>query len=234
MSEPLYVDPENLATYSRPYVAASQQWSQLADTVADLRARYQGVWGDDELGRQFGPSFVEGMDSIEQRVKTIGTTLTGHAEGLVESTRIFRDAREDADFVANTFRIQTEPIGTEAPRRENLVAATRTADTMLTGTLPNLVRLPSEKDTAVLPDVVHLPTPADGGSPPAGYVRSVNPHDQPTGTPENLVHSDAVHLPLVGERPDLVHLPGPHDQHAEPPVTPIREDELALPVAEGS
>jgi hypothetical protein len=109
--EPLYVDPERLAAHARPYESASHDWARLKSRVTDIRARYAGVWGDDDLGRQFGPSFLEGLDSVEGRVNVVSTTLGYYGEGLVENGRIYGEAREDADQSTYLLLVDSETVG---------------------------------------------------------------------------------------------------------------------------
>jgi len=116
VSEPLFVDPENLAQHARPYQAASHEWNGVRDTVAGIRNRYNGAWGDDDLGNNFGPSFLEGMDALEMRAGGVAETLNYYGEGLVENGRIFGDARDDADQTSHLFLLDTEYTGGyEAP-----------------------------------------------------------------------------------------------------------------------
>ncbi|WP_436535572.1 hypothetical protein [Actinoplanes sp. HUAS TT8] len=121
--EPLYVDPERLAAHARPYESASHDWARLKSRVTDIRARYSGVWGDDDLGRQFGPSFTEGLDSVEGRVNVVSTTLGYYGEGLVENGKIYGDAREDADQSTYLLLVDSETVGGyEAPADPNAPA----------------------------------------------------------------------------------------------------------------
>ncbi|MET0491507.1 MAG: hypothetical protein ABW000_00105 [Actinoplanes sp.] len=111
MSEPLFVDPQRLAQYADPYEAAAQDWFQLQDTVGGIRARYNGAWGDDDLGNKFGPSFNEGMDSVEQRAKGVGDTLRYYGEGLVKTGKIFGDAGDSAEESAYQLLTDAEEVG---------------------------------------------------------------------------------------------------------------------------
>ena len=111
MSEPLFVDPERLAQHARPYEAASQEWFGVQETVADIRARYNGAWGDDDLGNKFGPSFLEGMDTVALRAKGVGDNLLYYGEGLVENGRIYGDARDDADQTTRSLLLDSEYVG---------------------------------------------------------------------------------------------------------------------------
>jgi hypothetical protein len=121
--EPLYVDPERLAAHARPYEAAAHDWRRLRSRVADIRARYYGVWGDDDLGQKFGPSFVEGLDSVEARVEVVGTTLGYYGEGLVENGKIFGEARDDAEQSTYLLLVDSETVGGhEAPADPNAPA----------------------------------------------------------------------------------------------------------------
>ncbi|BCY13397.1 hypothetical protein [Actinoplanes sp. L3-i22] len=121
--EPLYVDPERLAAHARPYESASHDWARLKSRVTDIRARYAGVWGDDDLGRQFGPSFTEGLDSVEGRVNVVSTTLGYYSEGLVENGKIYGEAREDADQSTYLLLVDSEMVGGyEAPADPNAPA----------------------------------------------------------------------------------------------------------------
>lgn len=116
MSEPLYVDPEELAAQSRPYEQASREWVRVQKWVGEIRDRYNGAWGDDDLGNKFGPDFLEGMDSVGGRAEGVAGTLTYYAEGLVENGRLFGDARDDADQTTHMLLTETETIGNyEAP-----------------------------------------------------------------------------------------------------------------------
>jgi hypothetical protein len=111
VSEPLFVDPDRLAQHAKPYEAAAQDWSRLHDTVADIQSRYNGAWGDDQLGNQFGPSFLEGMDSVVLRAKGVGDTLGYYGEGLVESGKIFGDAGDAADQSTQQYLLDSEYVG---------------------------------------------------------------------------------------------------------------------------
>ena len=103
MSEPLYVDPEALSRLSRPYNAAAQDWLALKQHVADIKARYYGAWGDDDLGQQFGPQFTEGLNQIEERVNILGDTLNYYGDGLNESGLIYGEARDDAEQTSQQY-----------------------------------------------------------------------------------------------------------------------------------
>ena len=116
MSEPLYVDPERLARHARPYQAAAQEWVGVQLWVARIRDQYNGAWGDDDLGNKFGPSFLEGLDSVEGRAEGVATNLTYYGEGLVENGQIFGEARDDADQSSHMLLVDSEYVGGyEAP-----------------------------------------------------------------------------------------------------------------------
>jgi len=113
--EPLYVDPELLKKLGDPWSDVGQEWIRLGGQLAMIKARYHGCWGDDDLGKKFGPEYLRAFAAIEEQLAATGETLTYYGDGLVTNGKIFAKARDVADDETGSFLASTEPFGSPEP-----------------------------------------------------------------------------------------------------------------------
>jgi hypothetical protein len=210
MSDELFVDPEQLSFKARPYRVAASDWHGLGTTLDSIRSRYYGVWGDDDLGGKFGPSFDEGLVNVTESVKYVGDSLLFHGNGLFQSSEIYGEAGEDANETSRQYLVENESIA--APK---FVRSVRPAE-VVQGTPANLVqgRRVEAPLAKVTPDnlvwAVAIKAP----------LAKVTP-----ATPENLVRGRTVD----GVTAESHVLPAETPYYGEPALRPTRENAVRLP-----
>lgn len=92
----IYVDPDGVSASGDAYYAHARIYRRHLEHIEGLRSRYGGSWGDDEMGRQFGQSFLAAMDALERIVKSGVMLLEYTSDGHRTSARNYRTADEDA------------------------------------------------------------------------------------------------------------------------------------------
>ncbi|RZU53491.1 uncharacterized protein YukE [Krasilnikovia cinnamomea] len=92
----LAVDTEQLELLAGPYDHAAQRFHALGCQVERIKSRYANAWGNDDLGQQFGPAFVSGLEGLQRRVDILSRTLSYYGDGLRANGRTFREADDDA------------------------------------------------------------------------------------------------------------------------------------------
>lgn len=113
----MYVDPEELRYKARPFELAAREWEEIGLSLDDIRVRCWAVWGGDDLGEKFRPSFDAGVDNVAQGVRGLGRTLMYHADGLVQNSELFGQARDDADQASYQYLTESDGLGTPAPQQ---------------------------------------------------------------------------------------------------------------------
>ncbi|GAA0389164.1 hypothetical protein GCM10009541_35270 [Micromonospora gifhornensis] len=92
----IYVDPDGVIKTGDGYDQYLATYTGHLARIREVRSRYSGSWGDDELGREFGQNFIRGLDAMEQIVETAVGMLQYTAEGLRASGIDYRRADEHA------------------------------------------------------------------------------------------------------------------------------------------
>jgi hypothetical protein len=97
MSDYLYADPDGIERISRPYDEAAARFRQMSAKLDDLRHRYSNAWGNDDGGRQVRPQVEKALRQMQMQVDALGKALGMYHEGLVGTSKAYREA----DHVAN-------------------------------------------------------------------------------------------------------------------------------------
>ncbi|MCM4083592.1 hypothetical protein [Paractinoplanes hotanensis] len=92
----VYVDPEGLKRTGEAYDEHAVRYSGLLAEVQGLRVSYHGAWGDDDMGREFGQTFLAGLDNVEAVLKGSHAQVRYASESLVESSDGYAKADDDA------------------------------------------------------------------------------------------------------------------------------------------
>ena len=91
----LWVDPEGVSSVGDSYADHADHYKKYLAQIADMRIRYQGAEGNDDMGKAFSAKFLAGMDSLEGAVKGALGGLDYTADGLLVGGRIYREADDD-------------------------------------------------------------------------------------------------------------------------------------------
>ena len=92
----LWVDPEGVSSVGDSYAEHADHYKKYLAEIADMRIRYQGAWGNDDMGKAFSAKFLAGMDSLEGVVKGVLGGLEYTAEGLRGGGKSYREADDGA------------------------------------------------------------------------------------------------------------------------------------------
>ncbi|MDT4993462.1 MAG: hypothetical protein QOH97_3354, partial [Actinoplanes sp.] len=92
MSDYLFADPDGVEKIARPYDEQAQRFVALSATLADLRARFKGSWGNDSYSQPVTPKINQAIMEIQRQVDALGQALGLYHEGLVGTSKSYREA----------------------------------------------------------------------------------------------------------------------------------------------
>ncbi|GAA2564467.1 hypothetical protein GCM10010435_41060 [Winogradskya consettensis] len=93
----LSVDPEALIGMAQPYHSAAEVFQQLEHRAQTMLARYQGAWGDDDIGAQVDQHYRQVLTMIADSAGSVRSDLVYHGDGLRTTGKVFAAANEHAE-----------------------------------------------------------------------------------------------------------------------------------------
>ncbi|MEV6694841.1 hypothetical protein AB0M35_25525 [Micromonospora sp. NPDC051196] len=225
----IYVDPDGVIKTGDLHDEHAAIYAGHLRRIQDLRARYGGSWGNDELGREFGQNFLKGMDTLERIVNGAVGMLRYTADGWREGGRGYRRADEYAREyglllarsseehpVAPSIATEGTPTGTlSSPTSGNVSTPVEPAVAHLSSTTPALSAYDARDITAMnvngeqLPEgsrlIAFFPLPDGTVQVDANLYESVTPVaatavTDPNGRP---IDPDGRHFFVVRDNPDV-------------------------------
>lgn len=114
MSDYLFADPDGIEKVAAPYDEQAQRFVALSSMLADLRQRYRNSWGNDSYSQSVAPQIQAAILEMQVQVDALGKALGLYHEGLVGTSRSYRDADRSAleagERWSKSVQPQSEPL----------------------------------------------------------------------------------------------------------------------------
>ncbi|MEV0698029.1 hypothetical protein AB0I53_08930 [Saccharopolyspora sp. NPDC050389] len=167
-----WVDPENLSKSGQGYGEVQARLLALRQRAAQLGARYQASFGDDDEGREFFQNFKDGQEKFLNGVGHQAKSLGYISDGLYENGKMYGGSRDEADQLSHKFKTAGEngsgdsqkPTGHNVPAQKDVPLKGSTVNVPVKSTGHNV---PAQKEIPLKGSTLNVPVKSTGHNVPA-------------------------------------------------------------------